>query len=194
MCKAYFLLSGQKLKHIPWDRAVTACSVGKPFFLRAVVNGWTYRVKLTKYFKKHIKPKMKIQSLVSLSVLQYLGNNCYSFTALSNWQSRNDSVFVVKASHANKRNEWKTQMVCLILQEPQLKLNCESGLTLYPRRSFFFFPPPVYFLFVLFIVWFKTIRFELVNFSYVTTWHDGGGQPLKGLCLWFDSLRNFIFL
>lgn len=138
VCKAYFLLSGQKLKHIPWDRAVTACSVGKLLFLRAVVNGWTYIVKLTKYFKKHIKHKMKIQSLVSLSVLQYLGNNCYSFTALSNWQSRNYSVFVVKASHANKRNEWKTQMVCLILQEPQLKLNCESGLTLYPRRSFFF--------------------------------------------------------
>lgn len=49
----------------------------------------------------------------------------------------------------NEMNE-KSQMVCLILQEPQLKLNCESGLTLYPRRSFF--PPPVYFLFVLFIV------------------------------------------
>lgn len=62
-------------------------------------------------------------------------NNCYSFIALSNWQSRNYPVFVVKASHANKQNEWKSQMVCLILQEPQLKLNCESGLTLYPRWS-----------------------------------------------------------
>lgn len=131
--------------------------------------------------------------LVSLSVLQYLGKQLLHLIALSNWQSRNHPVFVVKASRANKRNEWKSQMVCLIFQEPQLKLNCESGLTLYPS-DLFFFPPPVYFLFVLFIVWFKTIRFKWVNFSYVTTWHDGGKQPLKGLCLWFDSLRNFIFL
>lgn len=31
----------------------------------------------------------------------------------------------------------------LVLQEPQLKLNCESGLTLYSRQSFvYFFIPP----------------------------------------------------
>lgn len=79
MCKAYFLLSGQKIKHIPWNRAVAACSVEKLFFLRAVVNGWTYIIKLTRYFKKYIKHKSKIKLLVSLSVLQYLGKQLLQF-------------------------------------------------------------------------------------------------------------------
>lgn len=88
---------------------------------------------------------MEIKLLVSLSVLQYLRKKKKQLLQLLLGGTDRAKTSCFCKDVTCKRNEkQKSQMVCLILQEPQLKLNCESGLTLYPRRSFF---PPFFFLF-----------------------------------------------
>lgn len=77
----------------------------------------------------------KLKLLVSLSVLQYLRKKQLLQLLLGGADRAKTYVFV-KMSHTNKMRKESNGLPHSPRASPQLKLNCESGLTLYPRRSF----------------------------------------------------------